>query len=81
MIALSFLAIFTSLIFIKLAPSDLLLNPDPLPALALYFGSTFIYSILGLTGLVLYSDSTNYDISMYCSTSIIYFHTQKVSIV
>ncbi len=52
MIVLSFLAIFTSVIFIKLAPSDLLLNPDPLPALALYFFSTFIYSILGLTGLV-----------------------------
>ncbi len=49
---LSLLAIFTSLIFIKLAPSSMLLDPDPLPSFAAYFGNTFIYSILVFTGLI-----------------------------
>ena len=46
------LAILTSVFFIKLAPSNLLLDPDPLPSFAMNFGYVYVHYILLFTGLV-----------------------------
>ena len=52
LIILSTLAMLTSLIFIKLAPAELLLDANPLPSLALNFGYNYVYYLLVFTGLV-----------------------------
>lgn len=49
---LSFLAIFTSVLFIKSAPTELLLDSNPLPAFAEYFGHSVMFELLAVTGLI-----------------------------
>ncbi|AXA34170.1 APC family permease [Francisella adeliensis] len=52
LMVLSLLAIFTSVLFIELAPTNLLLDSNPLPALAQYLGHSALFEVLAVTGII-----------------------------